>query len=265
MLDPRIRELSIVTNFWTEFILRRTFSWSGADMLVVSLPLQIIVIVLFAQTNGAIQGSFGIMGRTCAPIAQLPVSLDPSPPEGFNSIVECRISFLGFNMARTLTVSKVTQQGSVTTSVFESYSLGVDGRPMDAFSTDWIAILVFFAYLISMEYRSGATVGKRLVGIRTVDTSFPSRLGVPLRKAVLRPLAMQLGIVPIPGGLIVAFLLAQFRGIDPAEILSSRVYLSFLAIAAAIYFAWIVWIIVSVSRKRDPIYDRLAHTAVLRT
>ena len=31
------------------------------DMAVVLIPLQIVVTILFAQTNGAIQGSFGVL------------------------------------------------------------------------------------------------------------------------------------------------------------------------------------------------------------
>jgi uncharacterized RDD family membrane protein YckC len=267
----------------TQVIIARAGFWRrlGAlivDLLVVTLPLQALVIVLFAQTNGVVQGTFGIVLKSCQPLAELPIGLDPPPPEGFNSIVDCRTSFFGLDMARVLVVSKVTQDGAVTTSIFQSYAIGADGHPTEAYSTDWIAILLFFAYLISMEHRSGATLGKRMLGIRTFDTAgkltlgfrtfdaaFLSRAGIPLRKAVLRQLAIVIGSGPLIAGGIVAVAVMSFGGVDPAAIFSSGVYVPYMILAAAINVVWFVWIAVSVSRKRDPIYDRLVGTAVLRT
>jgi hypothetical protein len=35
------------------------------DMAVVLIPLQVVVAVLFAQTNGAVQGSYGLVFNSC--------------------------------------------------------------------------------------------------------------------------------------------------------------------------------------------------------
>ena len=45
----------------------------------------------------------------------------------------------------------------------------------------------------------------------------------------------------------------------------SSIYRIGFYVGGAIVLAWIVWIVVDIVRKRDPIYDRLAGTAVVRT
>lgn len=255
-------------GFWET--VRRAGFWRRllaltVDGLIVLVPLQVLVIVLFAQTSGAVQGSFGFNTTNCFSIEQLPDRLDPAPPVGFNSITECRTSFMGYDMARGLRVAKSTQDGSLTTSVFSDYTLGADGQPNQAFATDWIAILILFAYLILMEYRSGATVGKRLLGIRTIDVDSPSQGGIPFRKAFLRQLAMLIGLIPLALVLIVGLALIYFYDTDLANVLSGETLIVAMAIAGIIDVIWIVWIIISVTGKRDPIYDRMAGTAVIRT
>ncbi|MBA8902163.1 RDD family protein [Phyllobacterium sp. P30BS-XVII] len=42
------------------------------DSVIVFLPLQILVIVLYAQTNGAIQGTFGFTTSICQDVSVLP-------------------------------------------------------------------------------------------------------------------------------------------------------------------------------------------------
>ena len=44
----------------------------------------------------------------------------------------------------------------------------------------------------------------------------------------------------------------------------SSIYRVGFYVGMALLIAWIVWIIVATARKRDPVYDRLAGTSVLR-
>jgi uncharacterized RDD family membrane protein YckC len=233
------------------------------DIIVVSLPLQILLIVLFAQTNGAVQGSFGINSTSCVSIGELPTGFEPPPPPGFNSIVECQTSLLGFDTSHSLRVAEVNQDGSVTTSIYRDYTLGADGRPNRAFTTDWIAILLLFAYLIFMDSRLGRTLGKRALNIRTIDIDAQASTGIPLRKAFLRQLAMLIGMIPM---IIIASVMF-FKYLAGADLtsLTNRSLFSLMIFGGLIEAVWLLWIVISVANKQDPIYDRLAGTAVVRT
>lgn len=128
-------------NSAVESILSRAGFWRRAvaffvDALVVALPMQVLVIALFAMTDGNVQSRFGIYGTACTALPALPIVPTPPPPADYNSIVECRFTLAGFDMARTLTVSKVTLDGGFTTSISHSYYLGADGKQRDAWSID---------------------------------------------------------------------------------------------------------------------------------
>jgi uncharacterized RDD family membrane protein YckC len=235
------------------------------DAALVLIPLQVVVAILFTITNGAIQGNFGFTITTCSPVGDLPEGVQPPPPEGFNQIADCRISLIGFDTARSLTVTKVTQDGNTTRTVFQSYVLGADGKPReDFFDTTWLAILALFAYLVLLEFRSGKTVGKHIAGIRTIDTALPDRIGIPLGKAALRQLAMWVGFAP---ALAAQFLLlgSVATTSDLEAVMNGSYYVPLSILGAILALAWIVWIIVSLARKRDPVYDRLVGTAVVCT
>ncbi|MBB6465373.1 putative RDD family membrane protein YckC [Aminobacter lissarensis] len=231
------------------------------DCLVVLVPLQIVVVVLFAMSNGSIQGSFGFVSRVCQTVAQAPSGLEPPPPADANTFTECEIGFFGLPTARTLAIGTVKQEGNTTSGRFITYALDAQGNPVNAFTTDWIAILAVAVYLIAMERRSGATIGKRTLGIRAVPTNTPGQIGLPLRQAVIRQAAKWIGMIPAMLFAVVVFFVLE----DPFAAMETQGYWTMFAIAAAIQIAWLLWIIISVSTKRDPIYDRIAGTSVLRT
>lgn len=242
-------------GFW------RRFAAFIIDFLIVLVPLQIAVAILFAMTNGSIQGSFGIVSRVCQPLAQAPAGLVPPPPADANTATECESSFFGLPTSRDLTIGTVQQEGNTTTGLYYTYSLDGDGKPNNAVQTDWIAILALLAYLIAMEHRTGATIGKRALGLRAVPTHAPSQIGLSLKQAAIRNFAQFIGMVP---ALLVLFIFL-FVAMDPLTAMESSSFWTLFTIAIIIQLAWVIWIIVSVSNKRDPIYDRIAGTSVLRT
>ncbi|NGO49594.1 RDD family protein [Allomesorhizobium camelthorni] len=247
---------------------RRAGFWRRAaafliDMAVVLVPLQDVLAVLFAQTNGAFQGSFGLKFTTCMPVEKLPDGLQPPPPVGYNRIVDCKTSLFGFDTARTLTVAKETQTGNTRSGVFQTYALGADGMPKDdVLYVNWIAVLALFAYLILLESRLGATLGKRCVSVKVIDTSDETRVGLPARKATTRQLSKLIGSVPaIVFGLI---LFSQVGGVEDLQTVLVAWWFNLASLGAwLIGAAWALWIIVSLVRKKDPVYDRLAGTAVV--
>ncbi|MBD9538955.1 RDD family protein [Ensifer sp. ENS04] len=232
------------------------------DYLIVSLPMQALVIVLFLATDGAVQGRFGLFNTLCQPVSMLPASLTPPPPVGYNAAVDCRTTLAGFDTQRLLIVSKITTEGSTFTQISQPYYLGLDGRQRDAWSANWIALTVFVLYLLAMEYRWGATLGKMILGIRTANTR--GTVEIPFRTVILRYLLMFCAL--IPGVLVnhgVSFAIAYWS-LDPAAILRHPAFLATSALAVVAFIGWYGWIAVDIIRRRNPIYDRVVGTSVRR-
>jgi uncharacterized RDD family membrane protein YckC len=259
VIEPSVDDDRPRAGFW------RRFAALLIDMAVVLIPLQIVLVIVFAQTNGAVQGSFGITSTACAPVDTLPEGIDPIPPADFNTFVECRTSLFGFDTQRVLTVSKVTQTENTSSSLFYSYDLGADGRPRsDVWDAGWVSMLLLLVYLVVMEFRTGATLGKRVLSIKVRDVANPLGVGVPFGKAAGRNLAMMIGAIPLVMLQIITWLRVAGGGADPLETLLSSFNIAMTIIGGLVILAWLIWIVISVARKRDPIYDWLAGTTVVR-
>jgi uncharacterized RDD family membrane protein YckC len=230
------------------------------DGIIISLPFQVIAAVLFAATSGWIQQSSGITFTTCMESREIPAGLDPPPPTGSNFARECRVLFFGAETARSLQVGRVTREGTTTKAVWRGYMLDRDGHPINGVSVDWLVLIAFVAYLLTMETRTGATLGDRWMHIRVVDALAPGADGVPLRKIIMRYLAMLIGFAPV---LAVALVYFARYGLDIEAIAESSVF-TWLGLAGILTFGWLVVICVQIARKRDPLYDGIAETAVVR-
>jgi uncharacterized RDD family membrane protein YckC len=232
------------------------------DGLVVSVPIQLVVVVLFAMTNGAVQTTSGFTTKKCSrdiPIAELPKGLDPPPPERANHAEICRTSFFGLETARRLTVSRTTQDGIVKKTFSYSYMLDAGGRPINGTSLDWVVVLALATYLIALEHRLGKTVGKGALGLRVADTLDMERIGIPLRKAVIRNVMIWSWAFPMLIVLLVGLLLTG----DMEGLLDGSFFTWFTA-AGLLSLAWLLWMVIQIGCKLDPAYDRIAGTAVLR-
>jgi hypothetical protein len=96
---------------------------------------------------------------------------------------------------------------------------------------------------------------------RVIDTANPGAAGVPLRKAIVRYLAMMIGAVPA-----FALLIYQRAAVGgSADAMFTGDFFRWFAFAGALGALWVLVLIVQIARKSDPIYDRLAGTAVVRT
>jgi uncharacterized RDD family membrane protein YckC len=267
----QIEGLEARAGFWRRYVafLIDVFIVQLLAAILVGIPVG----VLFAASNGAIQ--FGPTERTlggvsifeagwelkfaginlihCANVdlAQLPEGLDPAPPAQATFAVDCRNFAFGFlETARGLTVGRISKEGTTTSTSARSYALGADGKPRKAVSLDWLPPLLFFIYLVALQCRFGATLGMRPLHTRVVDLEAPGRGGIPLRKAVIRNLLLWAGVV--------AFY-------ENWEEMFSDSFLPWLFAADLLIAAYVLWVLVDVVRKRDPIYDRIAGTAVLRS
>jgi hypothetical protein len=134
-----------------------------------------------------------------------------------------------------------------------------DGRPIDGLSADWIVAIAFVAYLLAMETRVGTSLGDRAMRIRVLDATAPTTPSVPLRKIVTRYLAVLVGFLPM-WAVVLAYLGGYWADLE--EIPAS--FFTWLWITGAAAFGWIIFLNVQIIRKRDPLYDRIAGTAVVR-
>jgi hypothetical protein len=234
--------------------------WFGIliDYVVVIIPFEIIAVILFALTAGTVQLDTGLF-RSCESGTTIPQALDPPPPHNSNRMTVCRVSFFGATTGAVLTVARVTRSQNRTTTVSRSYMLDKNGTPIHGTSIDWIVQLCLFAYLVGMISKTGRTLGSRVVRVKIIDTANPTAPGVPLGKAVGRYLAMMIGAVPALGLLLYQY---ETQGGDADRIFTAD-FFHWYAYAAILGALWVIVLVVQIARKRDPVYDRLAGTAVV--
>jgi hypothetical protein len=230
------------------------------DSIIVMLPFQVLAAVLFAMTAGAIQMNSGF-ASICAPTKTISPSLDPPPPHDSNFARLCKTSFLGATTAATLTVGRTTREGSVTRTVSRAYMLDRDGNPIHGTSIDWAFWPAFLAYLTGMIWKSGKTLGARVAGVRVVDIAQPAAPGVALRKTIIRYLAMGIGAVPALAVLIYPRIAVG----GDADAMFTAGFFEWYAYAAGFGALWVIFLVVQIAMKKDPVYDRLAGTAVLKS
>jgi uncharacterized RDD family membrane protein YckC len=229
------------------------------DCVVVLLPFQILAAVLFNLTAGTVQLDGGIYSF-CAPTEKIPEFLNPPPPHDSNFARVCRFSFFGMPNGATLTVGRTTREGSTTTTVTQGYMLDKDGTPINGTAIDGLFQLALLAYLVGMIWKTGRTVGARVVGLRVIDTTQPGISGVPIHKAVIRYLAMAIGFVPMFAVLIYQFTVTNHS----ADAMFTGSFFRWFMYAGVFGMLWGIVLIIQIAMKTDPIYDRLAGTAVVR-
>jgi hypothetical protein len=124
--------------------------------------------------------------------------------------------------------------------------------------------LLIFTYFVLLEAWSGATIGKKLVGIGTVQLSNPARRGLPVGTALWREFVKIVGFLPplllMAYGAMLIPELADARSLDVHE--------GWFVITQLLQFLpliWLAWIGISLVNHNDPVYDRAAGTAVVRT
>ena len=229
------------------------------DGIIVMFPFQILAAVLFAMTAGMIQMDSGFFS-SCDAASSIPQDLNPPPPHDSNFAQVCHVTLLGWPTGATLTVGRVTREGAATTTVSQGYMLDRHGTPINGTSIDWIVELVFIAYLVGMVWKTGQTLGAGIVGVRVIDTANPSISGIPLRKVIVRYLAMIIGALPA-----FALLIYQRTAVGgSADAMFIGDFFRWFALAGVLGALWVLLLIVQIARKSDPVYDRLAGTAVVR-
>jgi uncharacterized RDD family membrane protein YckC len=112
---------------------------------------------------------------------------------------------------------------------------------------DWIVALLGFFYCVTLETRFGVTMGKHLCKIRVADIEKPAERGIPLGKAVLRNFLIWPSVALFSHSTIAGLLSGINLGLG------------------TLVDMYCFWILIDVSARKDPIYDRIAGTAVLES
>jgi hypothetical protein len=229
------------------------------DTIVVMVPFQALAAALFAITAGMIQMNSGFY-RFCAPVEAIPPLLEPAPPHDSNFVNVCRTSFFGATTGALLIVGRSTREGNTTTNVTVSYMLDRNGNPIPGRSINGIFELAFLVYLVGMVWKTGTTVGARILKIRVIDTADPEQSGVPLRKAIVRYLALCIGYVPM-------FAVLMFQRVfvgSSADAMFTAAFFRWFMYAGGLAAVWAIVLFFQIVLKKDPVYDRLAGTAAIR-
>jgi len=242
-------------GFW------RRWAATLIDWIVVAVPFQIVAVVLFAMTSGMVQMHGGLFFNYCDVAKTIPKSLSPPPPHDANFARVCRISLFGATTGVILTVGRATREGAATKTVTQGYMLDQAGNPIDGFSLDWIVVASFLVYLVWMIWKTGRTVGARILRIKVIDVADTGSSGVPIFKVITRHLAMIIGFVPA----LALFLYQCAISDGSADAMFTDRFFQWFIYAGVIALIWSVLLIVQVARKKDPVYDRLAGTAVVRS
>jgi uncharacterized RDD family membrane protein YckC len=229
------------------------------DWIIVVLPFQVLAAILFVMTAGGIQMNDGFF-RYCTPATTVPQALNPPPPHDSNFAGICHVSFFGATTGLTLTVGRTTREGNRTTTVSQNYMLDRDEKPINGTSIDWIVVLVFLGYVFVMISKTGRTVGARAIKTRVVDVSAPGAPGVSPGKIVIRFLVMIAGAMPM-FAVVIHQLVAKGGN---ADAMFTADFFQWFIYAGLIAALWTIVLTVQIAGKRDPYYDRLAGTAVLR-
>lgn len=244
------QSIGVRAGFW-----RRCFAFF-IDLIIILVPFQLIVAYLFVATSGHIQ--LGNIAWCSELLETVPDGLVPPPPAGFNLVRDCNENFFGVQTGRYLIVGRYTEERKITDNitfkddVSQIYTLDQDGHPVDGVSVGWwIMMLALIAYLVAMETRTGTTLGSRAMRIRVIDAATRAGPNVPLRKIVSRYLVLLIGVLPFLAGIYFGSVIKELAGS------------SFTSVAMAVLFGWIIFLSAQMARKRDPLYDRIAGTAVV--
>lgn len=232
------------------------------DIVLVKLAVLVLAAALGLLTSHAVRLAGPVLSVTsCGPYGPPPPRLRvPADFEQAQTRI-CTRSFLGLVRDDRLIVR--AKVGSDETQDVQSLPVDLNGQPASPLYLDDVTPFLLAAYLILLEWRHGATVGKWFVAlfVRSISGGHPS-----LQQAALRSAVKVLILLPIPvasplksGGetpwrFSLDLAISRLGAID-SLIVQGLQLLSFLLIVYGLFAALRHW----------PLpHDRLAGTEVVR-
>jgi uncharacterized RDD family membrane protein YckC len=246
-IDARVSR----ARFW-----RRVFAFA-IDVLAVEAVVAALGLLLFPLTDGRIRvATVPVNVRTCHLVQSLPTEFRLPTNFEVTHAVQCTYAFFGHVHDRAVIVSEVTRSGALTYERNITFAVDADGRPQRAFYLDHLGILLFAGYLLLLEWRFGATLGKELLDMH-VQSLGGGRLS--FSQAAKRLLVRFLPVL-----ILMPWVVAQLGG-DAEQLFSLMSYFSVLvALAVAVALAQLINFIVTVRFGNRPWHDRWAGTEVVR-
>ena len=159
----------------------------AAGIVVASLA----AVLLYAASDSKLRSSTLTKTIACQPAHAISVTVlqGVAAPAGARPVAAklCVISLAGFETARYLTIDLLAQDGEVTRSLAFSRPVDRKGEPLTPVILDWAYPLGFILIVSLAEALFGATLGKRLLGLRVQS---PTGGRVSIGGALLRNLVI---------------------------------------------------------------------------
>jgi len=139
-----------------------------ADLFLVSMITSLNGVWLAGATGGSVRVGEVIGSRIhCTGGRTTPTEFELPPNTKIHQVARCTKEFLGVPYDWSLDIRAQIQENDGVSSVrVITVPLDPAGRATSAFYLDSLVMLVFGVYAFLTEWRFGATLGKRLLGIR---------------------------------------------------------------------------------------------------
>lgn len=224
------------------------------DCLIVGLPFQVIAVVLYLGTNGAVHMSSAVLSfHDCNQLDAVPANLEPAAPQNANFVQLCVHSLFGLEHGRTLTVG-VSERNRLDPKSVRSYSIAPDGQVRDGWDIEWLELWVYLALTIGLEARNNQSPGKRVMRIAAVSADGPFPHGLPWKRSVARNLIHWVFFLPL-------LIAAQWWVLPNGEYSKTGVLIA--AVTLLVTLCWFLIIFRQISKGRQAIYDRICGTEVI--
>ena len=211
------------------------------------------------MSHGAIQMmSPGLRSHNCEEVTSYPGDLSPAPPENSNFAVICSSYSLAGRTGQILTVGSRSQGSAVTQELYVNYPLDADGRPGNSIDVSWITPLAFLGYLVLAQHRFRKTIGLRMMRSQMIWTDDATAERIPFTRLAVRYAVLFAGYIPAIA-VIGYTAVTVLNGSAATETLIGGMGIGWL-----LGMIWWLWNVILIARKRDPIYDRVARTAIVR-
>lgn len=225
------------------------------DSCLITFILGFLGLVLFAPTGGRIRVAGALVSSLqCSPQSlQVLQELNVSIPPDFQLtyIGRCTRSVLGHVHDRVLFVTDKVPSSAAGHARELTFPLDAEGRPTRAFYLDYLGGLLFAAYVLLSEWRTGRTLGKDLMDIRVQSLAGgPPNFVQTAKRFVLRF-----------SGLILSEILSLLS--VTGAIVSTAADFVWFGVGLVLSVAVLVNFIISVRRNALPWHDRFAGTEVV--
>jgi hypothetical protein len=243
--------------FW-----RRVFA-GLVDAIFIGAIVTLIGVSLFGPTGGKIrleQTLFTISNCVAPDNNNLKINpADLMLPADFRvtGAGKCTSTFMGFVHDRRLVVQEVTKPTPATTYMRRlTYPLDEEGRlQIPVFYLDYLTYILLVVYVLWLEWRFGATLGKNLLKLRVRSLSAPDGKLTFVQAA--KRLLIFAWFIPIVIGLLLGWIL-DFSLSDYFSFL-----IWFFAISGLIAMSICVNVAYAIWHGERPWHDRWANTAVV--